>query len=1363
MLKCVTNKRNLCWALAHNVRNFSGRSFWQKITLILLTVTGILGTVAGPAAASKSSDGTVTYRAVVCGIENYQGTDYDLDYCHEDADGFRSKLLFWPNWNSGNITLLKYSVTKSQIRTAIQNMCAAADEDDVCVFFFSGHGTTGPDVYPYDEYDWPYEDVDEYLVTYDGLVWDSYWDEYYVDLDKCIRDDEFGDWMADCPTNKYVIFLDACNSGGQIKGAIKIKGIGNIIPQKGDGFAADLVARMRAKDLDDNYCGVVVTACDDDEVCIERADLQHGVFTYCLLNGMGGLADDNYNNRISAEECYYYARPCALNYYDQHAQMYDGHSGELEFLGVEPSCSPPEGVSASDGTYTDYVRITWIAVGNPCIYYRVYRAESSTETPEPLSTWQTSTTYNDTTAEPGTTYYYWVRSAKSSSGSDASDYSSYNTGWRKLSPPTGVSIDCDTWCIEWNSVTGASNYRVYRATSPTGTKTALGNWQSSLDYCNSTIVCSPGTTYYYWIQAATNSSGDRPSDYSQHVYCQCPSPPAAHNSSIVTPVDTPVTITLQAIDDGYPDPPAALRYTIMSLPIHGYLNDPCAGPIIDPCTSLLDYGNQVEYIPDTGYEGWDSFTFIADDNGVPPGGGESNEATVSINVTTCIFFDDFPSMTLDNNNWPDTSGMPTVDNTAGNEPSPIYSLHLEDSDSVTSRVVDLYGCRSAQLHYSLKRISTESGDDLSVDYWDGNEWKTLQMLSGGADTVWEPNSAALPADALHPEFRLRFRADCDSTDDEWYIDDVCIQCQSCIEPPLLHTEPNTTQGTCNRIYWDPVADANGYYAQCANDVNFENIDANSGWIIDTNHEFCGLTSGQKYWYHVKARAPLLLKTWLQTSQVDFETDTLTDTIATADGNVVLAGGSIAFLEDFEDGDYDGWIHGSSSCTREVVDDTAAAGTMYSFSQTGPCTHYQGVSYTLSPCTPDSFTFYVRTESTEASGYVVLVGSDISHRIVWFYMVDNQIRVYQDKAYSTSCNLLTWYKVEFIFNWQAETFDFYVSDALIAANIPFRDQGANSLETIYLNDLYGTQSWWDEIEFSNGSGGGYTPIGDIVSTVINLPVDGNWDVVDFNKTTPADTELTVDILPAASLTPISGYENVSDGADLSGIGDPNIRIRANLSTADTNNTPILHDWSVIYTDPALTCESGWSNEVNSTQEVISWEMGATHGGSIGEIWCEISDGYVEPRTSGIGKLRICFDTEMDTSVNDISEMISVEGVIGGIQPVTGSVVWESSTCMVVELLPVLADEDTYTIILKDAIKTEQGVSIEETSICLTALKGDANGNRSVNSGDLLAIRSHINQPVDCSNARYDINLSGLINSGDLLAARLFIQGSAPACP
>jgi hypothetical protein len=88
---------------------------------------------------------------------------------------------------------------------------------------------------------------------------------------------------------------------------------------------------------------------------------------------------------------------------------------------------------------------------------------------------------------------------------------------------------------------------------------------------------------------------------------------------------------------------------------------------------------------------------------------------------------------------------------------------------------------------------------------------------------------------------------------------------------------------------------------------------------------------------------------------------------------------------------------------------------------------------------------------------------------------------------------------------------------------------------------------------------------------------------FNTTTPPDTELTVDILPATGSTPITGYENVPSGADLGGISDLTIRVRANLSTSDSNSTPVLHDWSVTYTDPT-GIESAWSNIESSIQVI-----------------------------------------------------------------------------------------------------------------------------------------------------------------------------------
>ena len=199
--------------------------------------------------------------------------------------------------------------------------------------------------------------------------------------------------------------------------------------------------------------------------------------------------------------------------------------GPIMVTVTNPIINPPTGVQASDGTYTDKVRITWNSVTGAS-YYHVYRATSSEGSKISLGSWQSSNSYDDTSASPGQTYYYFVKAATSSSGSNASDYSVYNEGWRKLSPPTGVNASDGTYTdkvgITWNSVSGASYYRVYRATSSGGTKTSLSGWQSSTSYDDTSAT--PGQTYYYFIKAATSSSGYRESDYSSYNtgFCSLP-------------------------------------------------------------------------------------------------------------------------------------------------------------------------------------------------------------------------------------------------------------------------------------------------------------------------------------------------------------------------------------------------------------------------------------------------------------------------------------------------------------------------------------------------------------------------------------------------------------------------------------------------------------------------------------------------------------------------------------------------------------------------------------------------------------------------------------------------------------------------
>lgn len=111
-----------------------------------------------------------------------------------------------------------------------------------------------------------------------------------------------------------------------------------------------------------------------------------------------------------------------------------------------------------------------------------------------------------------------------------------------------------------------------------------------------------------------------------------PSPPTADSDTISIEHGVAKTIDLQASDEGLPDPPGVLTYIITSLPSHGTLDDPCASAIRSIPYTLVGNGNQVVYTPCIVYTGSDSFDFKVNDGGTPPEGGDSNIATITINV-----------------------------------------------------------------------------------------------------------------------------------------------------------------------------------------------------------------------------------------------------------------------------------------------------------------------------------------------------------------------------------------------------------------------------------------------------------------------------------------------------------------------------------------------------------------------------------------------------------------------------------------------------------------------------------------------------------------------------------------------------------
>ena len=160
------------------------------------------------------------------------------------------------------------------------------------------------------------------------------------------------------------------------------------------------------------------------------------------------------------------------------------------------------GNSASSGK----PQLTWRAVYG-ATSYRIYRSTSKGSGYSLLGT-TTATSYTNTGAKAGTTYYYRVKACNDAGLSPYSNIVSGNVVVTpKPSAPVvkiGNSATSGKPMLTWNAVSGATSYKVYRATSKSGTYSLLGT-VTATSYTNT--GAKAGTTYWYKVKAV-NSAGE---------------------------------------------------------------------------------------------------------------------------------------------------------------------------------------------------------------------------------------------------------------------------------------------------------------------------------------------------------------------------------------------------------------------------------------------------------------------------------------------------------------------------------------------------------------------------------------------------------------------------------------------------------------------------------------------------------------------------------------------------------------------------------------------------------------------------------------------------------------------------------------
>ena len=186
-------------------------------------------------------------------------------------------------------------------------------------------------------------------------------------------------------------------------------------------------------------------------------------------------------------------------------------------------CARPV-VSITTNASSGKPSLKWNAVDGAA-KYEVYRATSKNGTYTKMYT-TTSTSYTNSTAVPGTTYYYKVKAicGKSSYGNSA--YSVVKSITCDCARPT-VTVKCNENTgkpvLSWKAVDGASKYYIYRSTD--GGKT-YKYWDSTSKTSYTNSGAEAGKTYYYKVKAVCGKSsyGNSAQSLAKSIVCDCAKP-----------------------------------------------------------------------------------------------------------------------------------------------------------------------------------------------------------------------------------------------------------------------------------------------------------------------------------------------------------------------------------------------------------------------------------------------------------------------------------------------------------------------------------------------------------------------------------------------------------------------------------------------------------------------------------------------------------------------------------------------------------------------------------------------------------------------------------------------------------------------
>ncbi|MEM8568260.1 MAG: caspase family protein [Bacteroidota bacterium] len=220
-----------------------------------------------------SSDAKPKLYLVTVGINKYRNPKYNLNYALADANSIHETVRKGADALFDKV--VQYNIrdskaTRTTIMKTFQEIESEALEQDMLLFYYAGHGVMS---------DGGAQDF--YLVPYDVT---QLYGRNDLLQQKAVSASELKELSKKINAQKQVFILDACQSAGALDAVVR-------------GAAEERAIAQLARSTGTFW----ITATGSDQFATEFEALGHGVFTYSILEGLTGKAD-NGDKKLTVKE-----------------------------------------------------------------------------------------------------------------------------------------------------------------------------------------------------------------------------------------------------------------------------------------------------------------------------------------------------------------------------------------------------------------------------------------------------------------------------------------------------------------------------------------------------------------------------------------------------------------------------------------------------------------------------------------------------------------------------------------------------------------------------------------------------------------------------------------------------------------------------------------------------------------------------------------------------------------------------------------------------------------------------------------------------------------------------------------------------